>query len=282
VYAASLGLSDGYPDPVTRWLVVASVCAASAVVMTWISNRLRVLAVAERRAAAEVARLNAVLSDRVDDLGTFLSPHVAAAVRDTGDRAVLEPHRRQVAVLFVDLRGFTSFTAGAEPEDVVEVLGQFYATVGEVAQRRDASIGSFAGDGVMAYLGDPLPLDDAAGDAVAMAMELRIALEDLRNRWCGSGYRLGYGIGIAYGYVTLGVVGYEGRRDYTALGTVGNLAARLCGEAADGEIVLDARTKLAVDGQVDTEARAVVAKGFTEPVSAHVIPSATSRDPSTT
>ena len=273
VYASFLGLDDGYADPVTRWMMVASVTAASALVMTWISDRLRILAIAERDAALEVTRLNEILSERVDDLGRFLPSHVAAAVRDARDRSILEPHRQQVAVLFVDLRGFTGFTAGAEPEEVVDVLRQYYGTVGDLAQQFEASIGSFTGDGVMAYFGDPVPLDDPAGHALDMAIRLRTDLEGLRSLWQASGYRLGYGIGIAFGYATLGVVGYEGRRDYAALGSVVNLASRLCGEAADGEIVLDPRANVAVHGRIATLPRTISAKGFVDPIAAHVVPS---------
>jgi len=193
---------------------------------------------------------------------------VAATVLGGDDAALLEPHRRQIAVVFVDLRGFTAFTSGAEPEDVVDVLGDFYAAFGEEVERLDATFGSYAGDGVMAYFGDPVPCVDPASDAVALALAVRTRLDGLRARWAARGHRLGHGIGVAYGYATLGIVGHR-RREYTPLGSVVNLAARLCAEAADGEILVDQRTRSSVSRPASQ--REVRLKGFPEPVATYVL-----------
>ena len=212
--------------------------------------------------------------DQVDELGRlnglrrFLSAPVADAVL-SGDVSVLEPHRRQIAVLFCDLRGFTSFASGAEPEDVVDVLDDYYRTIGDVLRRYDATVGTFAGDGVMAYLGDPVPCEDAAAKAVAMAVDLREPLRRLAGSWTRLGHPIGFGIGISYGYATLGMIGFEGRNDYTALGSVVNLAARLCEGAADGEILVDGRTYDAVRAAVEGDLVEVMVKGLTDPVTAY-------------
>lgn len=228
------------------------------------------------RLAAQLADLNANLEARVGEqvdemerlgrLRRFLSPQVADAVLSEG--ALLEPHRRRIAVLFCDLRGFTRFAGTAEPEDVAEVLTAFYGVLGDLIRRYDATVGTFAGDGIMAYFGDPVPCDDAPGRAVDLALELRPRLDDLVARWARAGFGLGYGIGVAYGYATLGTIGFEGRYDYTAVGTVVNLAARLCGEAAEGEVLVDQRTYDAVVDRVPAVPREVVVKGFGEPVRA--------------
>jgi class 3 adenylate cyclase len=228
------------------------------------------------RLAAQLADLNANLETRVAEqveeverlgrLRRFLSPQVADAVLSEG--ALLEPHRRRIAVLFCDLRGFTRFAGTAEPEDVAEVLTAFYGVLGDLIRRYDATVGTFAGDGIMAYFGDPVPCDDPPGKALDLALSLRPRLDELVARWARAGFGLGYGIGVAYGYATLGTIGFEGRYDYTAVGTVVNLAARLCGEASDGEVLVDQRTYDAVADRVPAAGRDLVVKGFGEPVRA--------------
>jgi adenylate cyclase len=207
--------------------------------------------------------------DRLGKLRRFLSPQVADTVLSSGGDAMLATHRRQIAVIFLDLRGFTSFSAVAEPEDVVEVLTEFYAAVGEVVKRLDATVGGFAGDGMMAYFNDPVPCDDPAGRALDMALSLRHPLGLLKDRWRGRGFDIGFGAGIAYGYATLGTIGFEERTDYTPIGSVVNLASRLCDEAGDGEVLLDNRAHTAVHGRIDAAPVELNLKGFGAPVHAH-------------
>ncbi len=226
--------------------------------------------------AGQLAELNISLEARVADqvselarlgrLRRFLSPQVADAV--LGTENALAPHRRQIAVFFCDLRGFTRFANDAEPEEVVEALGAYYGVLGEHVRAFDATVGTFAGDGLMAYFNDPVPCDDPAGRALDLALAVRDPLDALVDRWARKGFRLGYGIGVAYGYATLGTIGFEGRYDYTALGACVNLAARLCAEAAPGEVLLDERTYDAVADRVKAERCAVRVKGFREPVAA--------------
>jgi class 3 adenylate cyclase len=212
---------------------------------------------------AEIAALNR--------LRRFLSPHVAEAVLSAGEKSVLEPHRSQVAVLFCDLRGFTAFATAVEPEDVIDVLRDYYDTVVAVLDRAEATVGSFAGDGIMAYFNDPVPCPDPSGTAVTVALALQAPMGGLLQRWERKGFKLGYGIGIAYGYATLGTIGSEGRTDYTALGPVVNLAARLCGEAQSGETLIDQRVYEALGHDAPTQRREVKLKGYAEPVAAYQV-----------
>jgi class 3 adenylate cyclase len=212
----------------------------------------------EQRVSAQVTEI-----EGLNRLRRFLSPQVAEAVLKSavsGDDSVLKPHRRRIAVLFCDLRGFTSFASNAEPEEVVEALGAYYDALGELLDAHEATVGSFAGDGVMAYFNDPVPCDDPAGKAVSMAIGMDGPMGALISSWSRRGFDLGYGVGIAYGYATLGTIGFEGRSDYTAVGSVVNLAARLCGEARAGEILVDGRTLEATG--VPCERRDVRLKGF--------------------
>lgn len=262
-YLAVLVLGDGYTAPASRFALVASASLAAAGLFLWLFRHLEALALSEREARAKVEAANRTLQQ-------FLSPQVAATVLDGDDPTLLEPHRRRIAVVFVDLRGFTAFTGGAEPEDVVEVLGELYAAFGEEVERLDATFGSYAGDGVMAYFGDPVPCDDPPRRAVELALAVRSRLEELGSRWAARGHRLGHGIGVAEGYATLGIVGHR-RREYTPLGSVVNLAARLCAEAGDGEILVDQRTRGAIEDGVDVDERRVVLKGFADPVVAYAL-----------
>jgi class 3 adenylate cyclase len=234
---------------VTQWIIVVSIVITTAVVVGGIAEAYERLTEAERHARLELAEMNRTLEDRVheqveelDSLGRlrrFLSPQVAEAVTSSGSHALLEPHRRQIAVFFCDMRGFTAFTNQAEPEDVLRVLDEYYGAVGAVLQRYDATIGGYSGDGIMAYLGDPVTRDDPALDAVRMTTELRDPLDALVTDWTRRGYHLSYGVGLSYGYATLGVIGFDGRYDYTPLGSVVNLAARLCASASSAQVLLD-------------------------------------------
>ncbi len=218
---------------------------------------------AEHRTAAELADLNANLESKVAEqveeverlgrLRRFLSAPVAEAVLTSSYESKLAPHRREIAVLFCDLRGFTAFTNAAEPEEVVGVLDEYYRAVGEMLQRYDATIGGYAGDGIMAYFGDPVVREDPALDAVQMASELREPMNKLVDAWTRRGYDLSYGIGLAHGYATLGVVGFDGRYDYTPVGAVVNLAARLCSQASAAQVLLDHATHAATSHRVASQ-----------------------------
>lgn len=181
---------------------------------------------------------------RLNRLRRFLAPQVAEAVLSGPESDVTQPHRRRIAVLFCDLRGFTAFTNSAEPEEVIGVLDEYYRTVGSVLHDYNATIGDYAGDGIMAYLGDPVPRDDAAVAAVKMTQDIMNVMSGLTADWKHRGYDLDYGIGIAYGYATLGIVGFDGRYDYTPIGGVVNLAARLCAKAGPSQVLLDHATHI--------------------------------------
>jgi adenylate cyclase len=263
---------------VSQWVFLIAVVVATAILVGGLVERSDRLAEAERAARIELALANALLETRVADqvdqlarldrLRRFLSTDVAEAVMSAGPAELLQPHRRAIAVLFCDLRGFTRFTSDAEPEEVVELLGEYYDVVAEVLARHHASIGSFAGDGILAYVGDPGGVEDPVGIALDAASGLRAPLEQLLSRWSDRGFELGHGVGIAYGFATLGMIGTVDRCDYTPLGSVVNLAARLCTEAKDGEIILDGRARAALAGRVRTEGARFVLKGFGE-VEAH-------------
>lgn len=237
---------------------------------------------AKEAARAELAELNRNLESRVAEqvgeverlgrMRRFLSAPVADAVLATDDSAALEPHRREIAVLFCDLRGFTAFTKQVEPEEVIDVLGEYYAAAGVEITRFAATMGAYEGDGLMAYLNDPVPCEDPAGRAIDLAVAIASAIDPLLERWQRNGYELSYGMGLAFGHATLGVVGFEGRSDYTALGSVVNLAARLCSTAAGREIVIDHRTLVAADAAHIAEERdPAILKGFADPVRNYLI-----------
>ena len=288
-YGVLLASQPGYPQPVARWFVFASLVISTCSVVVWAVGLIQRLALQERAAQvdltlahAEMAELNDQLAEVVDQQDTeigslmqlrhFLSPQVAEAVLKEG-MAALAPHRARIAVVFCDLRGFTSFSSSAEPEEVMEVLDRYYATVGRALHDRGATVGTFAGDGIMAYFGDPVPCEDPAGTAVEMAVALRLAMVNVVDHWRRRGFDLGCGMGIAYGYATIGPVGFAERTDYTALGPTVNLASRLCSRAADGEILIDGRSREVVDRRVTVEERVLELRGFPLPVTAHSVTS---------
>ena len=229
--------------------------------------------------AADLASWNWTLEERVtqqltqigrmDRLRRFLSPQVAELILSSGDDRVLDSHRREVTVVFCDLRGFTSFAETAEPEEIMSTLREYHAAVGAIIHKFEGTIERFAGDGLMAMLNDPVPCNDPCGQAVRMADEMRAAVGDLSAKWRKHGFELGFGIGIAHGYATLGRIGFEGRFDYAAIGSVTNLAARLCAEAKDGQILIDGKVGIAVEAIAELEPLdALTLKGFHRPVRA--------------
>ena len=202
----------------------------------------------EERVAAQLSEI-----ERVGRLKRFLAPQLAEMIVSTGDEGILESHRRDIVVVFCDLRGYTSFAETGEPEEVWAVLREFHAAVGPLVTRFEGTLDHFSGDGLMVYFNDPLPCTDPADRAVRMAVAMREAVGEMMSGWRRRGFDLGFGIGVAQGYATLGRIGFEERVDYTAIGTVTNLAARLCGEARDGQILLSKRVATAVEGGVRLE-----------------------------
>jgi adenylate cyclase len=202
----------------------------------------------EERVAAQLGEL-----EKVGRLKRFLAPQLAEMIISTGDEGILESHRRDIVVVFCDLRGYTSFAETGEPEEVWGVLREFHAAVGPLVTHFEGTLDHFSGDGMMVYFNDPLPCPDPAERAVRMAVEMRAAVGELMSGWRRRGFDLGFGIGVAQGYATLGRIGFEERVDYTAIGTVTNLAARLCAEARDGQILLSKRVAAVVEGNVSLE-----------------------------
>jgi adenylate cyclase len=162
-------------------------------------------------------------------------------------------HRREITALFCDLRGFTGFTESADAEDVMALLRDYHASIGEIIIKYNGTLERYAGDGVMVVFNDPVPVENPALQAVLMALELRNALGDLTQTWSRLGHEIGFGIGIAHGFATLGTIGYEGRFDYAAIGTVSNVASRLCDEAKPGQILISPRVLTKVENAVKVE-----------------------------
>ncbi len=218
----------------------------------------------ESRVAEQLSQI-----ERMDRLRRFLSPQVAELILSSGDDRFLESHRSQVTVVFCDLRGFTAFAETAEPEEVMGILRDYHSSVGVIIHKFQGTIERFAGDGLMVMLNDPVPCDDPCGQAVRMAAEMREAVSELTAKWRKLGFNLGFGMGIAHGYATLGRIGFEGRFDYAAIGSVTNLAARLCAEAKDGQILIDGKVHAAVEAIADLEVlEELTLKGFLRPVKA--------------
>ena len=202
-------------------------------------------------------------------LKRFFSPQLAEAIVTGGADDPLKTHRREVTVVFLDLHGFTAFAETAAPEDVMGVLREYHEQMGKLILAHEGTLERFTGDGMMIFFNDPVPVDDAAERAVRMAVAMRDRVTALSSQWRKRGYELGVGIGIAQGYATIGAIGFEGRWDYGAIGTVTNLAARLCSEARAGQILLSARVASGVEALVETdEVGALALKGFARAVPA--------------
>ncbi len=209
------------------------------------------------------------LQQAVRTLRRFFSPSVADLILASGSDDPLRHHRSEIAVAFLDLRGFTAFTETADPEEVMGVLGEYHAAMGAIIVAHHGTLERFAGDGLMVFFNDPLPVAEPALAAVRMALEMHERFVALTRGWQRRGYALEMGIGIAQGYATIGAIGFEGRRDYGAIGTVTNLAARLCGEAQGGQILVSQRIWGHVADRVDGDAVGELSlKGFARPVAA--------------
>jgi class 3 adenylate cyclase len=232
--------------------------------------------------AAELSDLNKTLEHRVDEqvtqlerlgrLKRFFSSQLADLIVSGDAEDPLKTHRREITVVYLDLRGFTAFAETSEPEEVMGVLHEYHAEMGQLILQHEGTLEHFAGDGMMIFFNDPLPVPNAAQRAILMALAMRERVKDLTVKWRKLGYELDFGVGIAQGYATIGAIGFEGRWEYGAIGNVPNLAARLCGEAKPGEILVSQRLLGSVDELVEAEpAGELSLKGFHRPIAAHNI-----------
>jgi adenylate cyclase len=242
-----------------------------------------------RAQAADLATWNKTLEKRVADqlaeiermgrLKRFLSPQIAEAVLASGDESLLESHRRDITVVFCDVRGFTAFAETAEPEEVTSFLREYHTRLGVLIHKYEGTLERFIGDGLMVLFNDPLRCTDPSIRAVRMAVEMRTQVSEATAKWRKQGHELGFGIGISYGYATLGLIGFEGRFDYSAIGTVVNLAARLCGEARDGQILIDGKVLSAIEAVAETQpAGELTLKGLHRPIPAFNVSGVVSGD----
>jgi adenylate cyclase len=219
----------------------------------------------ERRVADQVGEI-----ERTSRLRRFLPPQVADLIVASGTEKQLESHRREITALFCDLRGFTGFSESSDPEDVMALLRDYHAAIGEIIIKYSGTLERYAGDGVMVIFNDPVPVSDPALQAVKMALDMRVTIGALIEKWRRLGHDLGFGIGIAHGFATLGTIGFEGRFDYAAIGTVSNVASRLCDEAKPGQILISPRVLLAVEDAVTAEAVGEFElKGIRRPLAAY-------------
>jgi len=215
------------------------------------------------------ARVQAQLGqiERMGALKRFLAPQLAELIIARGDDSVLQSHRRDIVVVFGDLRGYTAFAETAEPEELLDLLNAYHAAVGPIVTRAEGTLDHFSGDGIMVFFNDPMPCPDPAERALRMAVEMREALLELQVEWRRRGRAIGFGLGIAQGYATLGQIGFAERVGYTAIGTVCNLSARLCAAAKDGQILVSQRIAAAAEGIAGLEEIGDVAlKGLSQAV----------------
>ena len=219
----------------------------------------------EERVAKQVTDL-----ERVGRLRRFFSPQLAELIVNGGTDDPLQSHRREITVVFLDLRGFTAFAEVAEPEEVMGVLREYHQAAGRMILEYEGTLEHFAGDGITVLFNDPVPVTNPAERAVRLALAVRERIGRMAQGWAKRGYELSLGIGIAQGFATIGAIGFEGRWDYSAIGTVTNLAARLCGEAAGDQILIDQRAFAGVEPLVDVDpAQTLTLKGFRRPVVAY-------------
>jgi class 3 adenylate cyclase len=219
----------------------------------------------EKRVAEQVAEI-----ERLARLQRFVSPRVGELILSGEVDDPLKTRRREITVVFTDLRGFTSFSETAEPEEVMGVLREYHATLGRIVMAHEGTVEHFSGDGVMILFNDPMPLPHPELAAVRMALEMRLEVAGLAAGWRKRGHDLGFGVGIANGYATLGAIGFEGRRDYGAVGPVTNLSARLCAEAGAGQILVSQRVYGKIEERIEAEhVGAMTLKGIHRPVPAY-------------
>jgi class 3 adenylate cyclase len=224
---------------------------------------MNVLSQTVRRQASEIQVLNRGLEfkvesqvheiDRLARLKQFLAPEVANLVVSEGRDQLLATHRRYIACLFCDIRDFTAMSESIEPEEVITILQSYHERIGSLVNEHRGTIGYRAGDGVMVFFNDPVPCEEPVLDAVKLALAIRADFADLREPWSRRGHVIGLGLGIASGYATLGLVGFQGRTDYTPIGGVVNIASRLCDKAADGQILITRRAHVDVESRVEAQ-----------------------------
>jgi adenylate cyclase len=206
---------------------------------------------------------------RISRLKQFLPSQVAELIISSGNERLLESHRAAITVVSCDLRGFTAFAEIAEPEELMGLLREYHSTLGAVIERHEGAVERFAGDGLLVLFNDPLPCPDPSVRAVRMAVEMRDEMAELNVKWRKHGHELGFGIGIAHGYATLGCIGFVGRSQYSVTGTVANLACRLCDMARSGQILVDSKVYTSVETLAEAELMGeLVLKGFHQPVNA--------------
>ena len=248
-----------------------------------------VIAIENARLLNDLNKLNQQLEQRVTDqvseiermgrLRRFLPPQVADLIVASGTEKQLESHRREITALFCDLRGFTGFSESSDPEDVMALLREYHAAIGEIINKYGGTLERYAGDGVMVVFNDPIPVDSPALQAVLMAIDMRAAIGTLIEKWRKLGHDIGFGIGIAHGFATLGTIGFEGRFDYAAIGTVSNVASRLCDEAKPGQILISPRVLMAVEDAISVEpVGEFKLKGISRPLATYNVLSAVSAE----
>jgi class 3 adenylate cyclase len=220
----------------------------------------------EERVAEQLTEI-----ERIGRLKRFLAPQVAQMIASSDlPDSVLASHRQEITVLFCDLRGFTNFTETSEPEEVMAVLRDYHENLGELIFRYEGTLERFLGDGIMIVFNDPIPCADHTERAIRLALDMRERVNELGTQWRRKGHELGFGIGIATGFATVGQIGFQERREYTAIGSVINLASRLCDEAGTGQIVIPARVLASVDQSVKVKALGeLTLKGFDKPLAAY-------------
>jgi adenylate cyclase len=278
VRCIELGAEDYLPKPFQPTLLRARVRAT--LERKGLHDQVVAQAASLASQAAELATWNKTLEQRVADqlgeiermgkLRRFLSPQVADLIVSLGMEEQLQSHRREITALFCDLRGFTGFSETSDPEDVVSLLRGYHATIGKIIIKYGATLEHFAGDGVMIIFNDPVPIDKPELQAVRMALEMRDAIGTLTEKWRRLGHDVGFSIGISHGFATLGTIGFEGRFDYAAIGTVANVASRLCDEAKSGQILISSRVLMAVEDSMKVELVGELAlKGIRRPMAAY-------------
>jgi adenylate cyclase len=264
VRCIELGAEDYLPKPFDATLLRARVGASLEKkalrdeVRDWNKNL-------ERRVEEQVAQL-----ESLGRLKRFFSPQLAELIVAGGAEDPLKTHRREITVVFLDLRGFTAFAESSEPEEVMGVLREYHAEMGKLILKHEGTLERFAGDGMMIFFNDPVPVQNPAERAIRMALAMRERVAELTVKWRKQGYELDFGVGIAQGYATIGGIGFEGRWDYGAIGTVTNIASRLCGEAKPGQILVSQRLLALAEDLVEVEpVGELTLKGFHRPVTAH-------------